>query len=416
MPLPAIRVEKLSKRYTIGPTRQRDDTLRDLLATQLRRWTTSRRPDPTRVLWALNDVSFEVAPGEVIGIIGGNGAGKSTLLKILSRITWPTSGRVEVRGRVGSLLEVGTGFHPELTGRENIYLNSAILGMSRSEIRRKFDEIVAFSEIEPFLDTPVKHYSSGMNVRLGFAVAAHLSPRILIVDEVLAVGDVNFQKKCLGKIGEASRGGRTILFVSHNLSIVRALCTRGIFLERGMVRWDGDVSSAINAYLRTMETASVEDLSRRTDRRGEGKIRLLGVTVTRGDDPSLTTLVTGLPARFTFSINYLIQGMSCSFTIYNREGASILCFDSSIAGTEDRHDYGEGCLVCIIDELSLLPGTYRVNAALYTGGDLQDHLEGVATFEVAQGLMRGRPEAENEVQSCVCVAHRWALPTSLALK
>ena len=416
MPFPAIRVEKLSKRYAIGSARQRYGTLRDLIAARLRRWGASRRSQPMSVLWALKDVSFEVAPGEIIGIIGGNGAGKSTLLKILSRITWPTSGRAEVRGRVGSLLEVGTGFHPELTGRENIYLNSAILGMGRSEIRRKFDEIVAFAEIEPFLDTPVKHYSSGMNVRLGFAVAAHLSPRILIVDEVLAVGDVNFQKKCLGKIGEASRGGRTVLFVSHNLSIVRALCTRGIVLERGMVRCDGEVATALDTYLHTMETASVEDLSRRTDRRGQGKTRLLGVTVGRGDDPSLTTLVTGLPAQFSFSIDSLVQGVSCSFTIYNREGASILGFDSSVAGTEDRYDHREGRLVCTIDELSLLPGTYRVNAALYIGLDLQDHLEGVATFEVSQGLMRGRPEAANEVQGSVCVAHRWTLPTSLALK
>jgi lipopolysaccharide transport system ATP-binding protein len=416
MPLPAIRVEKLSKRYAIGPAPQRSDTLRDLIAARLRRWGTSRRSQPGSVLWALKDVSFEVGPGEIVGIIGGNGAGKTTLLKILSRITWPTSGRAEVRGQVGSLLEVGTGFHPELTGRENIYLNSAILGMGRAEIRRKFDEIVAFAEIDPFLDTPVKHYSSGMNVRLGFAVAAHLSPRILIVDEVLAVGDVNFQKKCLGKIGEASRGGRTILFVSHNLSIVRALCTRGIFLQRGIVRCDGEVVTALDTYLRTVETASVEDLARRTDRRGQGKVRLLGVTVGRGDDPSLTILVTGLPAQFTFSIDSLVQGMSCSFTIYNREGASILGFDSSVAGTEDRFDPREGSLVCTIDELSLLPGTYRVNAALFIGVDLQDHLEGVATFEVSQGLMRGRPEAANEVQGCVCVAHRWTLPTSLDLK
>jgi lipopolysaccharide transport system ATP-binding protein len=367
------------------------------------------------ILWALKDVSFEVGPEEIIGIIGGNGAGKSTLLKILSRITWPTSGRVEVRGRVSSLLEVGTGFHPELTGRENIYLNSAILGMSRSEIRRKFDEIVAFAEVERFLDTPVKHYSSGMNVRLGFAVAAHLSPRILIVDEVLAVGDASFQKKCLGKIGEASRGGRTVLFVSHNLSIVRALCTRGIFLERGIVRSDGEVSTALDSYLRTVEMSSVEDLSRRTDRRGQGKIRLLGVTITRGDDPSLTTLVTGLSARFSFAVDSLVRGVSCSFTIYNREGASILCFDSSVAGAEDCYDRVDR-LDCTIEELSLLPGTYRVNAAVYLDSDLQDHLEGVATFEVSQGLMRGRPEAENEVQGSVCVAHRWTLPTSLASK
>src|SRR5450631_3328503 len=222
---PAIRVERLSKRYRIGTAQARYKTLRDSLVATVKaplRWIAGERSAPDSHFWALDDVSFEVNPGEVVGIIGRNGAGKSTLLKILSRITRPTKGRVELYGRVGSLLEVGTGFHPELTGRENVYLNGAILGMKKAEIARKFDEIVAFAEIEKFIDTPVKWYSSGMYMRLAFAVAANFEPEILIVDEVLAVGDGPFQKKCLAKMGEIARSGRTVIFVSHNMGAIEA--------------------------------------------------------------------------------------------------------------------------------------------------------------------------------------------------
>ncbi|MGI8437650.1 MAG: ABC transporter ATP-binding protein [Chthoniobacterales bacterium] len=212
---------------------------------------TSTRPSNDEEFWALKNVSFEVRQGEVLGIIGRNGAGKSTLLKILSRITEPTEGRIKIKGRVASLLEVGTGFHPELTGRENIYLNGAILGMHRSEIKAKFDEIVAFAEVEKFLDTPVKRYSSGMYVRLAFAVAAHLEPEILVVDEVLAVGDAEFQKKCLGKMHEVARGGRTVLFVSHNMTAIQTLCTRGVLLQRGVVKRVAGTAEVVDAYLAT---------------------------------------------------------------------------------------------------------------------------------------------------------------------
>ena len=264
MPPPVISVERLSKRYLVGHRAERGGSstytaLRDVMGRELRnavrkaadvvRGRQVVQGDAVEEFWALNDVSFEVQEGEVLGIIGRNGAGKSTLLKILSRITEPTSGRVTLRGRVASLLEVGTGFHPELTGRENIYLNGAILGMSRAEIRKKFDEIVAFAEIERFLDTPVKRYSSGMYVRLAFAVAAHLEPEILVVDEVLAVGDAEFQKKCLGKMDEVSRReGRTVLFVSHNMTAIAQLASRAVLLERGSVAIDGQVSAAISAY------------------------------------------------------------------------------------------------------------------------------------------------------------------------
>jgi lipopolysaccharide transport system ATP-binding protein len=241
----AIHVEGLGKLYHIGRMQQHHDTLRDAIVSTFRR---SNVPRTNERIWALKDVSLEVACGEVVGIIGRNGAGKSTLLKILSRITEPTEGRAEIHGRVGSLLEVGTGFHPELTGRENIYLNGAILGMRRTEIARRFDEIVAFAEIEKFIDTPVKRYSSGMYVRLAFAVAAHLEPEILLVDEVLAVGDMAFQQKCLGKMGEVATGGRTVLFVSHNMAAVRSLCSRCLLLEAGSVSHDASVDTCVKAY------------------------------------------------------------------------------------------------------------------------------------------------------------------------
>jgi lipopolysaccharide transport system ATP-binding protein len=249
--LPALKVENLSKEYMIGGRTVQADTLRELV-TSVFRPSALRGPGAGNSrevrFWALKDISFEVVPGEVVGIIGRNGAGKSTLLKILSRITEPTIGRAELSGRVSSLLEVGTGFHPELTGRENVFLNGALLGMSRREISKKFDEIVAFSEIERFIDTPVKRYSSGMYVRLAFAVAAHLEPEILIVDEVLAVGDASFQKKCVGKMEDVGREGRTILFVSHNLGAIKALCARAIVLQNGELLFDGDVFGAVSKY------------------------------------------------------------------------------------------------------------------------------------------------------------------------
>jgi lipopolysaccharide transport system ATP-binding protein len=278
---PAIVVEELSKSYLIGHERtaRRYQTLRESVVHSLagfaRKTTDTLRGrqivqgDEVEEFWALKDVSFTVDRGEVLAIIGRNGAGKSTLLKVLSRITEPTKGRVKIRGRVASLLEVGTGFHPELTGRENIFLNGAVLGMTRAEIRRKFDEIVAFAEVDKFLDTPVKHYSSGMYVRLAFAVAAHLEPEILVVDEVLAVGDAEFQKKCLGKMSEVAGGGRTVLFVSHNMGLVRALCSKAVLLSRGEIVATGDMVDVAVAY-----EASAGDRSRTFHRvSGESALR-----------------------------------------------------------------------------------------------------------------------------------------------
>src|SRR4051812_14995678 len=252
---PVIRIEGLGKCYVIGHQRAGRPGMRHVMEDAMRaplQWLRQRAENKSRSreeFWALKNISLEVQQGEVVGIIGRNGAGKSTLLKILSRITEPTTGRIRIGGRVASLLEVGTGFHQELTGRENIFLNGAILGMGRLEIKRKFDEIIAFAEIEKFLDTPVKRYSSGMYVRLAFAVAAHLEPEILIVDEVLAVGDTEFQKKCLGKMGNVARQGRTVLFVSHNMAALNALCPRSLYLERGCIALDGPTDSVVHRYL-----------------------------------------------------------------------------------------------------------------------------------------------------------------------
>ena len=283
----AIQVEGLSKYYRIGK-RGGHLTLKDSLAKFCRRafnlfkFQNNRKDDfrdTNNAIWALSDVSFEVKKGEIIGIIGRNGAGKTTLLKILSRITEPTEGYAEINGRVGSLLEVGTGFHPELTGRENIYLNGAILGMKRAEIDHKFDNIVAFAEIEKFLDTPVKRYSSGMYVRLAFAVAAHLEPEVLMVDEVLAVGDTAFQKKCVGKMGDVAKEGRTVLFVSHNMAAIANLCKRCILLENGKIVMNDQPETVINHYLSTVSEFSLISLRDRKDRKGEGRLRFTDTSI-----------------------------------------------------------------------------------------------------------------------------------------
>src|SRR5713101_8168606 len=273
-----IEARGLSKRYERG-ARSSSGLLRDTLARTLRSpWTLFQRQKPD-TFWAVNNVSLQVHEGEVLGLIGRNGSGKTTLLKILSRITRPTSGWAEIHGRVGSLLEVGTGFHPELTGRENAYLSGAILGMSRREIARKFDEIVAFAELEKFIDTPVKHYSSGMYVRLAFAVAAHLEPEILLVDEVLAVGDINFQKKCLGKMGDVARAGRTVVLVSHQLNQIRRLCHRVVILDKGRIEFEGSTAEAtVRYYAESLDVVESSDLSAHR-RKGNGKARFTSISV-----------------------------------------------------------------------------------------------------------------------------------------
>jgi lipopolysaccharide transport system ATP-binding protein len=331
-----IRAQGLGKRYLIGhqsAERERYTALRDVLGRSLKgigRYTLEMvrgrqiiAGDEVEEFWALKDVSFEIKRGEVVGIIGRNGAGKSTLLKILSRITEPSAGSVEIKGRVASLLGVGTGFHPELTGYENIYLNGAILGMSRAEIRKKFDEIVAFGDVEKFLDTPVKRYSSGMSVRLAFAVAAHLEPEILVVDEVLAVGDAEFQKKCLGKMQDVSKGGRTVLFVSHSMGAVRALCSRGIVLASGKIGFAGDINVAVDMYLKfaTMATRSVRWST--AEAPGNQEVRLLGIDVAGAT--SAGSLSSSEPIHVTIDVQcYAVpDGLCVGFELISQDGVSL---------------------------------------------------------------------------------------------
>jgi lipopolysaccharide transport system ATP-binding protein len=422
MSKPAIVVENLSKAYRIGLKQERFPTFRDALVNAVKsplrrlRHLGGEAGSSEDTFWALKDVSFQVQPGEVVGIIGRNGAGKSTLLKVLSRITEPTSGCARLRGRVASLLEVGTGFHPELTGRENIYLNGAILGMKRAEIARKFDEIVAFSEVEKFLDTPVKHYSSGMYVRLAFAVAAHLEPEVLIVDEVLAVGDAEFQKKCLGKIGEVAKGlGRTVLFVSHNMTAVQSLCPRGIFLRQGAIVTDGPVDLMVAKYLESIEQSARLDLSSDRERSGRGEIRLTSVDIHSGCNAD-RRLATGSPASFRFQLSDVRPGLACSFTIYDSLGHSVANFGSNRHGDGDsRGDANESVVVCQIDELLLLPGKYRLNVAVSCDGELQDHIEGSIVFQVYEGIVRGRAMADFTPYGSVYIPHRWVMPRSAEL-
>lgn len=363
--------------------------------------------DLDETIWALKDISFQIKTGEVVGIIGSNGAGKSTLLKILAGITDPSEGYVDIYGRVGSLLEVGTGFHPELTGRENIYLNGAILGMKKAEIESKLDEIVAFAEVDKFLDTPVKHYSSGMYVRLAFSVAAHLEPEVLLVDEVLAVGDMAFQRKCLGKMDDVAKAGRTVLFVSHNMSLLQTLCERGILLQNSTVAMDGSITEVVDAYLQTLEQAKSQDLSKRADRKGLGKVKLVNAEVSNGTS---AIVKTGHPVRFVFWVDTLLPGLACNFFIHDNIGQPITSFKSRTRGPEDSYDPQNGLkFICELDQLLLLPGRYRIDVAIIGDNRLQDYIEAAVVFEVGDGHIGGRP-IQPDGKFSVSMSHRWILP------
>lgn len=383
----ALTVHNLSKRYEIGGASVPYRTLRDTIAETLRTpWRRARRATHEE-FWALHDVSFAVERGEVVGVIGKNGAGKSTLLKILSRITEPTGGSAEIYGRVGTLLEVGTGFHPELTGRENTFLNGAILGMRREEIARKFDEIVAFSEVEQFIDTPVKHYSSGMYLRLAFAVAAHLEPEILVVDEVLAVGDAAFQRKCLGKMGEIANQGRTVLFVSHSMGAVRGLCNRAIWLEGGRVRTEGPAREIVDQYLQTTIEPSATRIDVRDMRRGWSfgeQVRLTGVTFNGG-----TPVRHGQPlvAELHYTAHSDAVGVSFGFGFASLEGVRLMSVDSDLLGqTHDIARGTSGTITAQIDTLLLQPGLYALDLGIRSGDNSAlDYLPACAQVEVLPG-------------------------------
>ena len=418
----AIHAEGLSKQYRIGGPQKTYDRLGyqigDALIAPFRRAGKILRGKATSAaeldesIWALKDVTFEIRHGEVIGIIGGNGAGKSTLLKILSRITEPTEGYADIYGRIGSLLEVGTGFHPELTGGENIYLNGAILGMTKHEIEKKFDEIVDFAEIGKFINTPVKFYSSGMYVRLAFSVAAHLDPEILLVDEVLAVGDVAFQKKCLGKMEDVAKIGRTVLFVSHNMALIQTLCERGICLRHGNIIQDGPIAKVVETYLSGFDQVQSLSIAERTDRQGRGLVRLINFDISNNDSSGAGYLTSGCSAKFIFDLNGKLANLSCGFVILDELGHQVTMFKSDVPSLEDSIQSDSIIrFTCEVDELLLVPGRYRVNVFIRGGGERQDWIEGAAIFDVEVGQIRGRPiTAPDRGQSRVVMPHRWIVP------
>jgi lipopolysaccharide transport system ATP-binding protein len=364
----AVRVAGIGKQYHLGSARAGYSTLRDrlqeLASSSLRALVRRGRREAERPsFWALQDVSFEVRQGDVVGIIGRNGAGKSTLLKILSRITEPTTGEAEIRGRVGSLLEVGTGFHPELTGRENVFLNGAILGMTRTEIKRHFDEIVAFAEVEKFIDTPVKHYSSGMYMRLAFAVAAHLEPEILIVDEVLAVGDAEFQAKCLGKMGQAAKSGRTVLFVSHNITAISTLCNKGILLESGLLSVAGEIGGVVTKYLsKHSETAD----KKWQGNVGNDHIRLKHTTVESLDLDDAFHTAAAIRVTAVIQVMHPVTGLVFGFRLFSSSGTELAytLYDDKEHSTPPSVPAGEYRATWTIPKNTLAEGSYRIGFAL----------------------------------------------------
>ncbi len=401
----ALRARGISKVYDIDEEPSAT-TMAEAVVGRLR----GRARRERKMLWALDDVNFDIAAGTAYGIIGRNGAGKSTLLKILSRITRPTRGEVEVRGRVGSLLEVGTGFHPELTGRENIFLNGAILGMRRTEIVRQFDEIVDFAETEAFLDVPVKRYSSGMYVRLAFAVAAHLDPDILIVDEVLAVGDAAFQKKCLGKMGDVAReDGRTVLLVSHNLVAVTGLCTRAMFLDAGRLVSEGPVLDVAGDYMRSLEQRGASDLATRTDRSGTGALRFTSVRVV-GPAPH-APVQAGEPA--TIIIGYATadgkpaRNVHFSCGVRGMFDERLFHVSTSTAGEDFEEVPATGVVHCRIPRVPLQPGSYHLALFTMTSQDCTDYVPHAGMMDVEAGDFFGSGRLPQPDEGAMLVDHEW---------
>ncbi len=412
----AIRVENLGKTFRIGARQVRYQTLRDSLThavtASFHRAASVLRGHASEIdtdeLWALQDVSLEVQRGEVVGIVGSNGAGKSTLLKILSRITEPTRGRVSINGRVGSLLEVGTGFHPELTGRENIYLNGAILGMRKTEIDKKFDEIVEFAELEKFLDTTVKHYSSGMYTRLAFAVAANLETEILLVDEVLAVGDASFQRKCLGKMSAVAKEGRTVVFVSHNTAAVLSLCGRATWLNAGKVCDDGETSAIVQRYLKSMSVMEGMPLHQRTDRKGDGSARLTSMRIESVDGDQVIRPGSRLKIILGYRGEKTMQHADFCLSVYDYMlGCRIFELDSDVTGGMSESLPAEGVVTCLTDPVYLSPGRCYVNATLMRNGVLADYIPHAMSFDVEMADVYGTGKTPGRNHVINVIKHHW---------
>jgi len=415
---PAIVAKNLSKRYRIGQ-RYSYGTLRDSLVSVVSKAGGRLRPSPERMapgsdagspfIWALKDVSFAVEPGEVLGIVGHNGAGKTTLLKILSRVTDPTSGSGEIRGRIGSLLEVGTGFHQELTGRENVYLSGAILGMKRAEIDQKFDEIVAFAEYEKFLDTPVKRYSSGMQVRLGFSVAAHLDTEILLVDEVLAVGDTAFQKKSLSKMREITRQGRTVLVVSHNMASIQGICTRALLLSRGRITCEGDPHYVVQEYLKSVSERSPANGVLASSQDGRAVLRAVDFV----DDAGrvLDAVVSGqtFSIRAEFQCTEALGTVAVDLGIDDTAGRRVAVLSNLMAGEDLQLGPPSTAVVCHIPQVPLAPGEYSIEVHLMGPNDLDVICPAAATLRVESGDFFGSGKmVEAWWVGSTLIRHHWA--------
>jgi lipopolysaccharide transport system ATP-binding protein len=407
----SITIENLSKRYQIGAL-QHETQLRDQLVRALR--APFRRRAQKEVLWALRDVSFSVQKGEVVGIIGRNGAGKSTLLKILSKITYPTSGKVRAHGRVAALLEVGAGFHEELTGRENIFLNGSVMGMKKREVDGKLEAIVEFSGMERFIDTPIKHYSSGMRSRLGFAVAAHLDPDVLIVDEVLAVGDAAFQKKCINAMHELRGGGRTVLFVSHNMAAVENLCSRGIWISQGQIERDGPVRDVIEAYMASFgapDSAS-NALDAVDGRRGSGEIRYTRVEFRSPDGQLQTVTRAGRPlvVRLHYHANKPIERPAFGFRITNEMGTVVTDTSTWLHGLDiPLVPMGDGYVDLEIDAFNIMPGRYYLSLHLDSCVEtrLYDALEHAVHLDIEEAPIYGQSRRIDSRYGLVFFPQRW---------
>jgi lipopolysaccharide transport system ATP-binding protein len=410
----ALRVEDLGKRYRVAGQRVAYGSLRetmvDAIQAPLRRMRTRglHRPE---LFWALQHVDFEVGWGEVLGIIGANGAGKSTLLKILSRVTYPTAGRAQVHGRVCALLEVGTGFHNELTGRENIFLNGAVLGMRRAEIRRKFDAIVDFAGLDAFLDTPVKRYSTGMFMRLAFSVAAHLEPEILVVDEVLAVGDAAFQKKCLSKMGSVSREGRTILFVSHNTPAIQALCHRALRLDKGRIVDEGPPAAVVQRYLAATSEVNLagEALEQRQDRSGDGSARIVSIEIDSVESDGVIRPGSRLRVRLGYRSDRPLRRPQFLVTVLDQLDAGLFLLHNEFTGGLPETLPPEGVVMCETDPINVTPGNCIVHVELLQGNVQADFLPHVCSFDVQEDDLFGTGMGPPREYVRYVLGHRWSL-------
>ena len=416
MSKPIITVSDLGKAYFLGRRMDRHQTFRELIggvartaAERFRHRFREAGHEDEDAFWAIRHVSFDVQRGEVLGLVGRNGAGKSTLLKVLSRITEPTEGRAVLRGRVASLLEVGTGFHPELSGRENIYLNGAILGMRKREIERKFDAIVDFAEVERFLDTPVKRYSSGMYVRLAFAVAAHLEPEVLIVDEVLAVGDASFQKKCLGKMGDVVREGRTVLFVSHNMDAVMALCTKVLLVKDGTVTHPVSPEEGVRQYL-ALSNASVDlPLSQKPRIQSEPRPPVFTGLAIKGEPDADRVVGSGRPVTFEIEVSGIadVPRATCGVAITNSRGQRVAFFHTSYHSGFFFPGSEKARLVCHVPSLPLVPGSYQVELVLADEDRIIEKVERADRLDVMFADVLGTGKIPNSSQGYVVLPARW---------